>query len=128
VLAFVVSAAAAGLAGGVLAIVVRLTAPGSFLPVLSLSLLTAVVIGGLGSLFGALLGSVLLVFLPEWSRDFGLEVLDMESAQASQAAFVIYGLLLVATMLFAPAGLVGTVRLALLRQRAKRASARADGG
>ncbi len=128
VLAFVVSAAAAGLAGGVLAIVVRLTAPGSFLPVLSLSLLTAIVIGGLGSLFGALLGSVLLVLLPEWARDFGLEVLDMESAQASQAAFVIYGLLLVATMLFAPAGLVGTVRLALLRRRAARAMSRAGGG
>ena len=127
VLAFVVSAAAAGLAGGVLAIVVRLTAPGSFLPVLSLSLLTAIVIGGLGSLFGALLGSVLLVLLPEWARDFGLEVLDMESAQAAQAAFVIYGLLLVVTMLFAPAGLVGTVRLALMRQRAKRAIARAGG-
>lgn len=128
VLAFVVSAAAAGLAGGVLAIVVRLAAPGSFLPVLSLSLLTAIVIGGLGSLFGALLGSVLLVLLPQWARDFGLEVLEMESAQAAEAAFVIYGLLLVATMLFAPAGLVGTVRLALLRQRAKRAMTRAGGG
>jgi branched-chain amino acid transport system permease protein len=127
VLAFVVSAAAAGLAGAVLAIVVRLAAPGSFLPALSLSLLTAVVIGGLGSLFGALLGSVMLVLLPEWARDAGLNWFDMESAQASQAAFVIYGLLLVAVMLFAPAGLVGTVRLALLRQRAKRAAARGTG-
>ncbi len=125
VLAFVVSAAAAGLAGGVLAIVVRLTAPGSFLPVLSLSLLTAIVIGGLGSLFGALLGSVLLVLLPQWSRDFGLDVLGMGSAQAAEAAFVIYGLLLVLTMLFAPAGLVGTVRLALLKRRAARAMAAA---
>jgi branched-chain amino acid transport system permease protein len=127
VLAFVVSAAAAGLAGGVLALIVRLAAPGSFLPALSLSLLTAIVIGGLGSLFGALLGSVLLVLLPEWSRDAGLNWFDMEAAQASQAAFVIYGLLLVLGMLFAPAGLVGSVRLALLKQRAKRSAARAGG-
>jgi branched-chain amino acid transport system permease protein len=127
VLAFVVSAAAAGLGGAVLAVVVRLAAPGSFLPVLSLSLLTAIVIGGLGSLFGALLGSALLVFLPRWLSDAGRDLLDMDSAQASQAAYVIYGLLLVAVMLFAPAGLVGSVRLALLRQRARRATA-GDGG
>jgi branched-chain amino acid transport system permease protein len=127
VLAFVVSAAAAGLAGAVLAIVVQLAAPGSFLPVLSLSLLTAVVIGGLGSLTGALLGSVLLVFLPPWLIDLGRDVFDMEEAQASQASFVVYGLLLVVTMLFAPAGLVGTVRLALLRRRAARATAAAGG-
>ena len=127
ILAFVVSAAAAGLGGAVLAIVVRLAAPGSFLPVLSLSLLTAVVIGGLGSLFGALLGSALLVFLPRWASDIGRESFDMASAQASQAAYVVYGLLLVAVMLFAPAGLVGTIRLALLRRRAARATARAGG-
>ncbi|MGY1746066.1 branched-chain amino acid ABC transporter permease [Blastococcus sp. SYSU D00695] len=128
VLAFVVSAAAAGLAGAVLAIVVQLAAPGSFLPVLSLSLLTAIVIGGLGSLFGALLGSALLVFLPPWLIDIGRDVFDMEEAQASQSSFVVYGLLLVVTMLFAPAGLVGTIRLALLRRRAARALGRPGGG
>jgi branched-chain amino acid transport system permease protein len=128
VLAFVVSAAAAGLAGAVLAIVVRLAAPGSFLPVLSLSLLTAIVIGGLGSLFGALLGSALLVFLPRWFSDAGRDLMDMDAAQASQAAYVVYGVVLVAVMLFAPAGLVGTVRLALLRQRARRAASRRAGG
>lgn len=128
VLAFVVSAAAAGLAGAVLAIVVQLAAPGSFLPVLSLSLLTAIVIGGLGSLFGALLGSALLVFLPPWLVDIGRDAFDMEEAQASQSSFVVYGLLLVVTMLFAPAGLVGTIRLALLRRRAARALSRTGGG
>ena len=61
VLAFVVSAAAAGPAGGVLALVVRLAAPSGFTLVLSPALLTAIVLGGLGSLLGALLGSALLV-------------------------------------------------------------------
>ena len=46
--AFMVSAAAAGVAGSVLALAVRLAAPSGFTIVLSLTLLTAVVLGGLG--------------------------------------------------------------------------------
>ena len=56
VLAFAISAAAAGLGGGVLAVVLQTASPGSFDLVLSLTLLTAAVIGGLGSLTGAVLG------------------------------------------------------------------------
>ena len=126
VIAFVVSAAAAGLAGAVLALVVRLTAPTAFTIVLSLSLLTAIVIGGLGSLLGALIGSALLVFLPRLLRDAG-ESLDMEAAQAAEISYVVYGVILVLVMLFAPAGLVGSVRLALMKQRGRRAAARARG-
>jgi branched-chain amino acid transport system permease protein len=122
VLAFVVSAAAAGLAGAVLALVVRLTAPTGFTIVLSLSLLTAIVIGGLGSLLGALIGAALLVFLPRVLRDAG-ESLDMDAAQAAEISYVVYGVILVLVMLFAPAGLVGSIRLAWMKQRARRAAA-----
>jgi branched-chain amino acid transport system permease protein len=122
VLAFVVSAAAAGLAGAVLALVVRLTAPTAFTIVLSLSLLTAIVIGGLGSLLGALIGAALLVFLPRVLRDTG-ESLDMDAAQAAEISYVVYGVILVLVMLFAPAGLVGSIRLAWMKQRARRAAA-----
>ena len=121
VLAFVVSAAAAGLAGAVLALVVRLTAPTGFTIVLSLSLLTAIVIGGLGSLLGALIGAALLVFLPRVLRDAG-ESLDMDAAQAAEISYVVYGVILVLVMLFAPAGLVGSIRLAWMKQRARRAA------
>jgi branched-chain amino acid transport system permease protein len=124
VLAFVVSAAAAGLAGAVLALVVRLTAPTAFTIVLSLSLLTAIVIGGLGSLLGALIGAMLLVFLPRALRDAG-ESLDMDAAQAAEISYVVYGVILVLVMLFAPAGLVGSLRLAWTKQRARRAASRA---
>jgi branched-chain amino acid transport system permease protein len=126
VTAFIVSAAAAGLAGAVLALVVRLTAPTAFTIVLSLSLLTAIVIGGLGSLLGALIGSVLLVFLPRYLRDAG-EALDMDAAQAAEISYVVYGVILVLVMLFAPAGLVGSIRLAWMKQRARRSAARARG-
>jgi branched-chain amino acid transport system permease protein len=122
VLAFVVSAACAGLAGGVLALEVRLTAPSAFDLVLSLSLLTAIVIGGLGSLFGALLGSALLVFLPPYVTDLGGNF-GLNGTEAAQLAPFVYGVVLVVAMIFAPAGLVGTIRLRLLGLRAPRARA-----
>ncbi|MEU2349008.1 branched-chain amino acid ABC transporter permease [Modestobacter sp. NPDC049651] len=127
VLAFVVSAAAAGLAGGVLALVVRLAAPSGFTLVLSLSLLTAVVIGGLGSLVGALLGSAVLVFLPPFVTDLGGD-LGLDQTEAAQLAPFVYGVVLVVVMVFAPAGLVGTLRLRWQARRAGRAATRQDGG
>jgi branched-chain amino acid transport system permease protein len=123
----VVSAAAAGLAGGVLALVVRLAAPSGFTLVLSLSLLTAIVIGGLGSLVGALLGSALLVFLPPYVTDLGTSW-GLDSTEAAQLAPFVYGVVLVLAMIFAPAGLVGTLRLRWLGSRAKRTAARASRG
>jgi branched-chain amino acid transport system permease protein len=126
VLAFVVSAAAAGLAGGVLALVVRLAAPSGFTLVLSLSLLTAIVIGGLGSLLGALLGSALLVFLPPFVTNLGGD-LGLSQTGSAQLAPLVYGVVLVLAMIFAPAGFVGTIRLRWMTARASRAaSARAD--
>jgi branched-chain amino acid transport system permease protein len=126
VLAFVVSAAAAGLAGGVLALVVRLAAPSGFTLVLSLSLLTAIVIGGLGSLLGALLGSALLVFLPPFVTDLGADW-GLDNTEAAQLAPFVYGVVLVLVMIFAPAGVVGTLRMRWLTSRAKRAAARTSG-
>ncbi|UOY00153.1 branched-chain amino acid ABC transporter permease [Blastococcus sp. PRF04-17] len=122
VLAFVVSAAAAGLAGAVLALVVRLAAPGGFTLVLSLSLLTAIVLGGLGSLVGALLGSALLVFLPPFVTDLGADF-GLNNTEAAQLAPFVYGVVLIVAMIFAPAGFVGTVRMRWLTARAKRAAA-----
>src|SRR5699024_8194732 len=58
--AFMVSAAAAGAAGAMLGLAVRLAAPSSFTLTLSLTLVAAVVLGGLGSLTGALMGAALL--------------------------------------------------------------------
>ena len=65
VLAFVVSAASAGLGGALLAVLAQSVSPGAFSLTLSLFLLMAVVIGGLGSLAGAVWGAVLLVALPD---------------------------------------------------------------
>ena len=63
VIAFVISAAAAGLAGALLVVLTGNAQPGAFSLNLSLFLVFAVVIGGLGSLLGAVWGSVFLVVL-----------------------------------------------------------------
>jgi branched-chain amino acid transport system permease protein len=122
VLAFVVSAAAAGLGGAVLAIVVRLAAPTGFTIVLSLALLTAIVLGGLGSLLGALLGSALLVFLPPFVTNLGTDA-GLNNTEAAQLAPFVYGVVLIVAMIFAPSGFVGTIRRRYLVNKAKRAMA-----
>jgi branched-chain amino acid transport system permease protein len=113
--AFVVSAACAGLAGGVMAMVVRIAAPSGFTLGLSLSLVTAVVLGGLGSLFGALIGAALLTFLPQAVTGLG-QNLGLTDLQSAQLAPLVYGLTLVLVILLAPAGLVGTIRDAWRRR------------
>ena len=120
VLAFVVSAACAGLAGAVMAMAVRITAPSGFTLVLSLTLLTAVVLGGLGSLFGALIGATLLTFLPQVVTGLGKD-LGLSDLQAAEMSPLVYGLTMVLVILLAPAGIVGSAR-GWQRQRKERSA------
>lgn len=121
VLAFVVSAACAGLAGAVMAMAVRITAPSGFTLVLSLTLLTAVVLGGLGSLVGALLGAALLTFLPQVVTGLGRD-LGLSDLQAAELSPLVYGLTMVLVILLAPAGIVGSARGWQLRRRERSAT------
>jgi branched-chain amino acid transport system permease protein len=104
--AFVVSAACAGLGGGLLAFVNGLAAPGAFPLTLSLQLLAAVVLGGLGTLAGAVYGSLLLVFLPAWSADLATR-LDLSRDIYANLPLAVYGLVLVLVMLLFPSGVQG---------------------
>ena len=124
ILAFVVSAACAGVAGSLLAIVNRLVAPTSFTVVLSIFLLVAIVIGGLGSLLGAVIGSALLVFFVPFVTNQALNS-GLSSAQAANIAPLVFGIFLIVVMLAAPQGLVGTIRLKYLTRKAARAQASA---
>jgi branched-chain amino acid transport system permease protein len=123
VLAFVVSAACAGVGGVMIAIITRLTAPTTFTLVLSITLLVAIVIGGLGSLVGAIIGSLIVVFLRPFVTDLGAEG-GLNAAQAANVAPLVFGIVLILVMLLAPRGLVGSVRFAYLtRQAARQAKA-----
>jgi branched-chain amino acid transport system permease protein len=106
ILAFVVSAATAGLAGGLLAVVNGQVGPQSFALVISLYLLAGAVFGGLGSLAGAAYGAVLITFLPNWSTDIA-NALSLPTKVQLNLPLAFYGLALVVAMLAFPLGLQG---------------------
>jgi ABC-type branched-subunit amino acid transport system permease subunit len=109
VTAFMISSLFAALAGGVFAQILAYVGPGAFGLGLSLSLLVGVVLGGRSSLFGAVIGAVLLVWLPEFvlnlSNDRG-----WSEQITNNAPNLIYGLLVVLVVLIAPGGIVGSVQ------------------
>jgi ABC-type branched-subunit amino acid transport system permease subunit len=107
--AFVISSLFAALAGGVFAQILAYVGPGAYGLGLSLSLLVGVVLGGRSSLFGAVIGAVLLVWLPEFvlnlSNDRG-----WSEQITNNAPNLIYGLLVVLVVLIAPGGIVGSIQ------------------
>ena len=118
--AFVVSSLFAALAGAVFAQILAYVGPGAFGLGLSLSLLVGIVLGGRSSLIGAIIGAVLLVWLPEFvlslSNDRG-----WNEQVTNNAPNLIYGLLVVLVVLIAPGGIVGTLQ-ALVSSLVSRAS------
>ena len=111
VLAFVLSAACAGLAGGGLVVVTQLAAPGAFDLALSLSLLSGIVLGGLGSLPGAAWGAFVLVMLPQWSNDIA-DDFSLSNDVQSNLPLALYGIVLMAVIVAAPEGIQGALRRA----------------
>jgi branched-chain amino acid transport system permease protein len=124
-LAFVVSAACAGLGGGLLAVVLQLAAPGAFALQLSLSLLTAVVLGGLGSILGAVWGAAVLVLLPGWTNDIA-HSFSLSTQVSANLPLAIYGLVLILAMLVWPSGIQGAVRASVSRIRERHAPGAGD--
>lgn len=120
ILAFLVSAVCGGLAGGLQAFLLGTAAPGSFTPALSLSLLAAVVLGGLGSLWGALWGAVALVYFQAWSEDLA-DALHLNTDVANNLPLAVYGVILIVVVLAFPRGIQGGVQRlgALFRRSAK---------
>jgi branched-chain amino acid transport system permease protein len=90
---FALSAAISALAGSLYAHTMTFVSPTSFGFNFSVELLTMVIIGGLGSIYGSFLGATLLTLLPEMLRAFQ----DFD--------IVIYGLLLILMTMFMPGGL-----------------------
>ena len=113
ILAFVVSAACAGLAGALLAVITALVAPGAFTITLSIALLTGAVIGGLGTLLGAIWGSLVIVLVPTYATDVATSH-GLSTTVASNIPVAAYGVVLILVMLIFPQGIQGGV-LWLLR-------------
>jgi branched-chain amino acid transport system permease protein len=123
VLAFVLSGACAGLAGSLLGYTSNLAAPGSFPLTLSLLLLAAIVIGGLGTLPGAVWGALIIVFVPSWISSLS-EAVNLPVALQGNLPLALFGAVFVVAMLAFPHGIQG----GLVRLWRLRASRRKAGG
>ena len=99
---FAIGSALAALAGSLYAHYVTYIDPSSFTVMESILVLSMVIIGGAGSLWGPAVGAVVLVVLPEILRFIGLP-----SSVAANVRQIIYGGLLVAFMMWRPQGLLG---------------------
>ena len=97
-LAFVVGSAWAGLAGVFFAAKMAFVSPESFTFFESILILCMVVLGGMGSIPGIILGAFLLIMLPELFRDF------------ADYRMLGFGAALVLMMIFRPQGLLGTAK------------------
>jgi branched-chain amino acid transport system permease protein len=106
ILAFMVSAACAGLGGGLLALVIPTVGPDGFPLTLSIQLLVAIVIGGMGSLTGSVIGAIIIVLLPTWATDIANGV-GFSPQIGANLSLAIFG-----SVLILPGGLVGGVRRA----------------
>jgi branched-chain amino acid transport system permease protein len=131
-LSFAVSAAFAGIAGGLLALMTGFISPGVFTFTLSLMFLAMVVLGGLASITGTVMGSMVMGYLNLEMDAFqempllgpALERFSerfMVSAGLPNVGWVVTGLLIVLAILFEPNGLHGLwKRLAQRVARARR--------
>jgi branched-chain amino acid transport system permease protein len=108
-LAFAMGASFGGVAGGLFAAFQGFVSPESFTLMESVLVLCMVVLGGMGNIPGVLFGAALLTITPEFLRDiinplqralFGQMVVDPENLR-----MLLFGLALIAVMLFRPAGL-----------------------
>jgi len=97
-IAFVIAAALAGAAGGFFAVQKTVVTPDDFTADFSIFFLLTVVLGGLGTLWGPVIGALVFFLIPELLA--GLQSWRM----------LIYGCLLLSLMLFAPHGLFGALR------------------
>jgi len=122
IVAFVLSAACAGLAGGLLAIADLGATPGLFPLTLSIQLIAGMVIGGMGSLVGAVWGAALSVYIPIWLDDI---VNSPSSTLAANLPQIVFGLLIIGVVLVAPSGLQGALRrgMAVINRRIGRSGA-----
>jgi branched-chain amino acid transport system permease protein len=105
-LSFAISAVLAGFAGALYAHMLKFISPDQFDIVQSIDLLLLVVIGGLGSIHGAFLGSIFLITLPQLIN-LSKGILPEFVANAPGLKSAVYGLVLILFVMFEPMGIYG---------------------
>jgi branched-chain amino acid transport system permease protein len=106
---FALSAAYAGLAGGVYAFFLSYIAPGSFPVLLSIQFLIMATVGGLGSISGSVVGAAAITLLVQVLTAVGT-LPGMPLHAPAVFSYAVYGLVLVLVLLLLPQGLVPAIQ------------------
>lgn len=108
-LAFAVSAFITGIAGALLALNIRYLNVNSFELIASIEAIAMIIVGGLGSVRGAILGAILITVLPEFSKlvlkAFGGTFSSIASGNTAEIKGVIYALVIMIFLRYEPDGL-----------------------
>lgn len=113
-LAFMFSSFIVGIAGALISLQIRFVNIDVFALILSIEALAIIILGGLGSIAGAVLGAVFLSFLPEIIRIVFSMFVDPSSSFYTSYVFeirgIVYGVVIVVFLRFVPDGLIGLWR------------------
>lgn len=96
---FAISAMYAGIAGVLYVYLIRFVSPGSFLILLAINFLAAMVVGGLATVSGAIFGGLFIQFMPFYAQEVNQGL-----------AGLVYGVVLIVFMIAVPGGFVSLVR------------------
>jgi branched-chain amino acid transport system permease protein len=109
-LAFAMGASFGGIAGGMFSAIQGFISPESFVLVESVMILAMVVLGGMGNIWGVIVGAILLSFVPEllraWVGPIQMALFGRMLIEPEVIRMLLFGLALVLMMLFRPAGIL----------------------
>ena len=110
--AFILSSFLAGIAGALLASLTSYIVPSYWDLTLSIQFVAAIIVGGLASVWGSILGAAFVFMLPRLIDQFSLlpPGNNTNSLSGGDLNAIIYGLLIVVFLLFEPGGIIGLVR------------------
>ena len=118
---FGISAAITGIAGALSASAIAFVAPDSFNIFLSIKFLIGLVVGGVGSLAGCIVGGIFYVLVDNSAQALSTFIKNDLGLQFDLSAYTVFGILLIALMYMMPMGIVGGVYAAMRSLRRSKA-------
>ena len=125
VTSFVIGSAFAGVAGVLFAHYNKFLSTNDFQFIKSFEIIIMIVIGGMGSMTGAILGAIIVTLLPELLRQLPDIQLGSTVVKFADLRLVIFALILILTMILRPQGILGTAEIGGFLKRFRRADKQA---
>ncbi len=117
VTSFVISSAFAGIAGVLFAHYNKFLSTNDFQFIKSFEIIIMIVLGGMGSMTGAVVGAIVVTLLPELLRQLPAIQVGASTFQFSDLRLVIFALILIFTMILRPQGIFGTAEIGNIYRR-----------